>query len=96
MPLEKYLMLLRTFGTFIQVGAPQGTLPGFNAFNLIAKGCKVGGSTIGPPSEIEEMFDLTVKKNIKPWIEQRPMKEANQAILDMNASKSRYRYMLVN
>ncbi|KAL6713929.1 hypothetical protein ACLMJK_008423 [Lecanora helva] len=96
MPLEQYLMLLRTKGQFIQVGAPEDKLPGFNAFALIAKGCKVGGSAIGAPHEIEEMLDLTVKKGVKPWIQQRPLKEANQAVLDMDANKARYRYVLVN
>ena len=53
MPLEKYLQLLRVNGTFIQVGAPEEPMPAFNAFSLIAKGVKVGGSAIGAPHEIE-------------------------------------------
>lgn len=96
MPLEQYLMLLRTNGTFIQVGAPEDRLPAFNAFSLIAKGCKIGGSAIGAPHEIEEMLELTAKKGVKPWIQKRPMKEANEAVTDMDAGKARYRYVLVN
>lgn len=96
MPLEQYLMLLKTNGQFIQVGAPEDRLPAFNAFSLIAKGCKIGGSAIGAPHEIEEMLALTVKKNVKPWIQTRPMKEANQAVVDMDGGKARYRYVLVN
>lgn len=53
MPLEKYLMLLRVKGVFIQVGAPEEPMPAFNAFSLIAKGVKVGGSAIGAPHEID-------------------------------------------
>ncbi len=53
MPLEKYLMLLRVKGIFIQVGAPEEPMPAFNAFSLIAKGVKVGGSAIGAPHEID-------------------------------------------
>ncbi|KAL8782638.1 MAG: hypothetical protein Q9213_005225 [Squamulea squamosa] len=96
MPLEQYLQLLRVHGTFIQVGAPEDKMPAFNAFALIAKGVKIGGSAIGSPREIREMLDLTVKKNIKPWINTRPLKEANQAVVDMDANKARYRYVLVN
>lgn len=96
MPLEQYLMLLKTNGQFIQVGAPEDQLPGFNAFSLIAKGCKIGGSAIGAPHEIEEMLALTVKKNVKPWIQTRPLKDANQAVIDMDQGKARYRYVLVN
>lgn len=96
MPLEQYLTLLRTNGTFIQVGAPEDRMPAFNAFSLIAKGCKIGGSAIGAPHEIAEMLELTAKKGVKPWIQKRPLKDANQAVVDMNAGKARYRYVLVN
>lgn len=96
MPLEQYLMLLRTNGIFIQVGAPEDRLPAFNAFSLIAKGCKIGGSAIGAPHEIEEMLELTVKKGVKPWIQKVPLKDANKAVVDMDAGKARYRYVLVN
>ena len=42
------------------------------------------------------MLQLAVDKNIKPWVETRPMKDANQAIVDFEAGKPRYRYVLVN
>ena len=53
MPLQQYLQLLRVNGTFIQVGAPEEPMPAFNAFALIAKSVKMGGSTIGAPHEID-------------------------------------------
>lgn len=53
MPLQKYLNLLRTNGVFIQVGAPDESMPAFNAFALIEKGVKLGGSSIGSPAEIK-------------------------------------------
>lgn len=52
MPLDGYLSLLRTSGTLIQVGAPDADLPAIHALTLIAKGLKLGGSTIGNPDEI--------------------------------------------
>ena len=96
MPLQRYLMLLRTHGNFIQVGAPEDRLPAFNAFALIAKGAKLGGSAIGSPKDIEKMLALTAEKKVKPWIQERPMRDANQATVDMDAGKARYRYCLVN
>lgn len=97
MPLQEYLSLLKVKGTFIQVGAPDGgNLPPINAFVLIGGGIKVGGSAIGAPWEIEEMLQLAADQKIKPWIEERPMKDANQAIIDMEQGKARYRYVLVN
>lgn len=97
MPLEGYLGLLKTRGTFVQVGAPDGgSFPNINAFTLISRGIKVGGSAIGSPKEINEMLQLAADKKIKPWIQKRSMKEANQVILDMEAGKARYRYVLEN
>lgn len=89
-------MLLRSNGVFIQVGLPEDRLPAFNAFSLIAKGCKIGGSAIGAPHEIEVMLELTAKQGIRPWIQKRPMKDANKVLVDMAAGKARYRYVLVN
>ncbi|CAI4219655.1 unnamed protein product [Parascedosporium putredinis] len=57
---------------------------------------QVGGSLIGSPQEIQEMLDFAAEKQVKPWVELRPLKEANQAVIDMEAGKARYRYVLVN
>lgn len=98
MPLTSYLGLLKVHGTLIQVGAPDsGELPPINAFTLITGGVKIGGSAIGSIStEIPEMLQLAADKKIKPWVQLRPMKEANQVVQDMDAGKARYRYVLVN
>jgi len=96
MPLEKYLQLLRVQGQFIQVGAPEDPIPAFHAFSLIGKGVKVGGSAIGSPEEIREMLALAAKNKIHPWVQKRPLNEVNQALIDMDANKARYRYVLVN
>lgn len=96
MPLMQYLNLLRRNGQFIQVGAPEDSLPGFNVFTLIMKSAKIGGSIIGSPAEIEEMLALASSHKVKPWIQERPMKDANAATVDMDEGKARYRYVLVN
>ena len=96
MPLEEYLQLLRVNGTFIQVGAPEDKLPELSATSLIGKGIKIGGSMIGSPAEIEEMLQLAVDKNVKAWIQTRPMRDANKAIVEMEEGKARYRFTLVN
>ncbi|TKA25431.1 hypothetical protein B0A50_06298 [Salinomyces thailandicus] len=96
MPLMEYLQLLRTKGTFIQVGAPEDKLPDMNAFAFIAKGVKFGGSAIGPPWQIEEMLKFAADKGIHSWINKYSMKDANQAIIDFNAGKPRYRFVLEN
>ena len=54
MPLMDYFQLLKTYGQFIQVGAPEDSLAGLNCFALIGKGIKMGGSMIGAPSEVSD------------------------------------------
>jgi len=60
------------------------------------KGAKIGGSAIGSTQQIEDMLKLAAEKGVHPWIQQRPMQDANKAVVDMNAGKARYRYVLVN
>lgn len=96
MPIADYLQLLKPYGSFIQVGAPEDSLPSFSAFALITKHAKIGGSLIGSPQQIRDMLQLYLDKNVKAWIETRDMKEANEAIVAMDQGKARYRYTLVN
>ena len=96
MPIVDYASLLRTNGSFLQLGVREdGTLE-IPAVSLILKGIKLSGSLVGSPSEIREMLDLVAEKGIKPWVQERPMKDANQAVVDMEDGKARYRYVLVN
>lgn len=96
MPLAQYLNLLKPHGTFIQVGAPEEPLPAFSPFVLLSRGAKLAGSGIGSPSQIDAMLKLAAEKKVQPFIETRPMKEVNKAVVDMDAGKARYRYVLIN
>jgi alcohol dehydrogenase (NADP+) len=95
MPMNEYVGLLATNGSFVQVGLPEdGAL---NApVGALKRRLKMESSLVGSPDEIREMFALAAEKGIKPWIEEVPMKEANKAIVDMHEGKARYRYVLVN
>ncbi|EON66752.1 hypothetical protein W97_05998 [Coniosporium apollinis CBS 100218] len=96
MPIQDYLALLRLKGQFVQVGAPEDNIPGFNIFALIEKRCTIGGSAIGSPDEIKDMLKLYAEKGVRTWNNNVPMKDANKAVVDMEAGKARYRYVLVN
>ncbi|KAI5480107.1 hypothetical protein MNV49_001767 [Pseudohyphozyma bogoriensis] len=65
-------------------------------FPLLGSGAHIGGSLIGPPATIEEMLAFAAEKQIQPWIEKRPLTEANKAVVDMHAGKAKYRYVLIN
>ena len=60
------------------------------------QGASIHGSMIGSPKEIRAMLQLAVDKKVQAWIQKRPMSEANQAVIDMDEGKARYRYTLVN
>lgn len=96
LPLAQYLRLLKVGGTFVQVGAPEGPLPGLPAWSLIQKEVQVTGSNIGSPDDIREMLQLAAEKRVYPWIQKRPMSDVNAALADMDAGKARYRYVLEN
>ena len=78
------------------MGAPEDNIPAFNVFALMMKGAKMGGSGIGAPADIQKMLDFAAEKKIHSWIQERPMKDANPTVVDMDAGKARYRYVLVN
>ncbi|GAB1192614.1 hypothetical protein APSETT444_001807 [Aspergillus pseudonomiae] len=79
-----------------QIGLPEDKFPPFRAGLLASRSAKVAGSFIGAPHEIREMLQLAVDKSVVPWVTERPMKEANAAIVDMAKGAARYRYVLVN
>lgn len=91
-----YATLLDLDGCFVQVGAPEDGALEIPAFALIGKRAKLGGSLIGGPNEIREMLALAAEKKVQPWIEERSMKDANKAVVEMDAGKARYRYVLSN
>ncbi|KAF8477231.1 zinc-binding dehydrogenase [Kalaharituber pfeilii] len=96
MPLGQFLNLLRTNGTFVQVGAPEEPLPSITAHTLIFKKVKVAGSLIASPQEIRDMLDLVAEKKVKPWIQMLPMNKVNEALSRFEAGEPRYRFVLVS
>ena len=87
--------LLGLDGTMVQVGLPEEPIP-VDVWALVGARRRFAGSLIGSPSEIHELFELAAEKHIVPWVETRSMNDANQAIVDMEAGKPRFRYVLVN
>ena len=96
MPFQDYLKLLGVGGQLIQVGAPEDKIPPFNAFDILTRGLKVGGSAIGSPQEIRRMLQLAVDHKISSWTQTYPLKDVNTALKDFDAGKPRYRFVLVN
>ena len=96
MPLNDYLKLLRTKGRFCQIGMPDDPMPPLEVAGLIERGISIGFNDIGTIKEVEDMLQLAVKEDIKPWIETRKMKDVNKVLREMGEGRARYRYVLVN
>lgn len=71
-------------------------MPTFSALKIIYNDLKIAGSLVGTFDDTREMLDLAVEKQIKPWIQTMSMEDANQAIIDLEEGKPRYRIVLVN
>ncbi|ORY71040.1 zinc-binding dehydrogenase [Pseudomassariella vexata] len=95
-PIKGYLAMLKRHGTLVQVGNPDDGQFALPQSTLIMKSLNFAGSSIGSAAEIREMLQLAADKKIKAWVEERPMHEANQAVLDLEEGKPRYRYCLMN
>lgn len=96
MPLQSYLGLLRPKGRFCQVGIPEAPLPPLDTMALVLNGTSIAFSDSASPGNIREMLKLAAEKNIKAWTQVRPMKETNEAVVDMEKGKARFRYVLEN
>ncbi|RMZ03523.1 hypothetical protein D0860_06768 [Hortaea werneckii] len=95
-PYDGYLNLLSPRGVYVQLGNSGQPLPPINPAPLIVKGVTITGSCIGSPSEIIKMLELASRNDVRAWVQTRPMDEANEAIIDFQAGKPRFRYCLVN
>lgn len=95
-PMADYLSLMRVDGVLIQLGAPDDGEFSVPAMPLVLRNVRIEGSLIGSPRDIKGMLKLAADHKVKPWVQTRPMKDANQALLDMAANKARYRFVLVN
>lgn len=76
-------------GVGAQTDSASGPVPLLIQFVARARR-KLAGSAIGSPAEMGDMFQL------EPRVEKRPIKDANQAIVDMEAGKPCFRHVLVN
>lgn len=50
------------------VGAPEDPLPPMTLWPLLWGNIHMTGWAIGSPQTINEMFEVAVKQNVRPWI----------------------------
>lgn len=95
-PYDKYVWMLRPRGHLVNIAYPEQAVMPIPIGALLYSGTSIGGSAIGGVPQIASMLKLAAEKKPNFMIEKRWMKDANQAILDMDDGKPRFRYALIN
>jgi len=95
-------VLVGAFASMLKVNKPMAIvglsgkpLPDFAPGLLMANGAFLGVSHIGDPSESEEMLQVAAKHNVRPWLEEHPMKDAGKANKRVQENSVRYRGVLI-
>jgi len=90
---QNYLGLLKTHGTFIILGVPDGP---FNApiGQCVFWNKTITGTLIGPPSRIEDMLRFCSEHNIVSDVQVYPIEKVDEAYEDFRNGKPRYRFVL--
>ncbi|MFI9235114.1 NAD(P)-dependent alcohol dehydrogenase [Streptomyces sp. NPDC053079] len=91
--LNAYFGLLRTDGTFVQLGLPEHPLP-VAAFALVTQRKSFAGSMIGGIPETQEMLDFCGEHGIASDIELIRADQINEAYERVLASDVRYRFVI--
>lgn len=92
---DSLINCLKTNGTLCVVGVssnPIKILP----FTLISKQIKLAGSAVGNIATIKNMLEFCSKHNVRPWVEEFEMTEANTAIQNLKDNKLKFRAVLKN
>lgn len=87
---------LRPRGHIVNIAIPHGPVQPIPVGALISTGAALGGSCVGGPKEIEYMLKVAAEKKPVFMVEERKLSDANQAVVDMEANKARFRYVLLN
>ena len=89
----RFLMLLKTDGALVNVGAPAEPLP-VHVFPLILQRRSFAGSAIGGIRETQEMLDFCAEHGIAAEVEVIAAEQVNEAWERVLASDVRYRFVI--
>lgn len=90
---DAWMRVLRLQGTLCLVGVPGAPLT-LGIDPLLDEQKSVTGSVIGSPETMGRMLAFAAAKNVRPIVEQMPMKEANEAVKRLREGRARMRIVL--
>jgi alcohol dehydrogenase (NADP+) len=96
--LDDYFSTLKVWGKFHMVGFGDKPIPTLMAQQFAGNGCSIGASHIGNRPEMEAMFELASKQNIKSWVETIDVSEegCKTALERLEKGDIKFRFTLVN
>lgn len=77
------------------LGMPEEGLSNITSQALSGNAAALASSHLGNNAELNQMLKLAAEKNIKPWINVLPMKDAAKAIKAVEDNSVRYRSVLI-
>ena len=89
-----YAAVVKPFGTYTQVGMPEGFSVSANALGLAASRVNFNASLIGDMKETQEVVNYCADNKVLPEIQVISAEQINQAWEDVVAKKARYRYVI--
>ncbi|KAK4684218.1 hypothetical protein P7C73_g5972, partial [Tremellales sp. Uapishka_1] len=95
LPLDELFSTLDVGCRLVFVGMPEDGLSNITSQTLSGNGASLGSSHIGSKKEAIQMLKLAADKQVHPWINVIPMKDAAKAIKAVEDSTVRYRTVLM-
>lgn len=89
-----YVSVVKPYGTFTQVGMPEGFQLTLNAIALAASRVNFNASLIGGMQETQEVVNYCAANKVLPKIEIIKAEQINQAWENVVNKKARYRYVI--
>ncbi|XP_028092825.1 probable cinnamyl alcohol dehydrogenase 1 [Camellia sinensis] len=91
-PIDQYMPLLKTSGSFVLVGVPSEIK--VHPISLIMGMKTISGSGTGGTKETQEMLDFCATQKIYPEIEIIPIEYINEALERMIKRDVKYRFVI--
>ncbi|WP_258525021.1 zinc-binding dehydrogenase [Enterobacter sp. 148H3] len=89
-----YASVVKPYGTFTQVGMPEGFQITLNALGLAASRVNFNASMIGGMKETQEVVNYCSENKILPTIQIIKAEQINEAWDNVFNKKARYRYVI--
>jgi len=89
-----YVAAVKPFGTFTQVGMPEGFQLTLSAIGLATSRVNFNASLIGGMKETQEVVTYCAENNVRPVIQVIKAEQINEAWENVVSKKARYRYVI--